>query len=48
MLRVGWEPPFGGYLEERVRTLANQSYYGGDLREYTPTIGPFPTTAITM
>ena len=32
MLRIGWEPPFGGYLEERVRTLANQSYYGGDLR----------------
>ena len=32
MLRVGWEPPFGGYLEERVRTLANQTYYGGDPR----------------
>ncbi len=26
MLRLGWEPPFGGYLEERVRTVANQSY----------------------
>jgi hypothetical protein len=26
MLRVGWEPPFGGYLEERVRTLVNQGY----------------------
>ena len=26
MLRVGWEPPFGGYLEGRVRTLANQAY----------------------
>ena len=26
MLRVGWEPPFGGYLEGRVRTLVNQSY----------------------
>jgi hypothetical protein len=26
MLRAGWEPEFGGYLEERVRTLANQSY----------------------
>ena len=26
MLRIGWEPPFGGYLEERVRTLANQDY----------------------
>jgi hypothetical protein len=34
MLRIGWEPPFGGYLQERVRTLANQSYYGGDLRQY--------------
>ena len=36
MLRVGWEPPFGGYLEVRARTLANQSYYGGDSRQYTP------------
>lgn len=26
MLRIGWEPPFGGYLEERVRTLINQTY----------------------
>jgi hypothetical protein len=26
MLRIGWEPPFGGYLEERVRTLVNQNY----------------------
>jgi hypothetical protein len=26
MLRVGWTPPFGGYLEERVRMLQNQSY----------------------
>jgi Capsule assembly protein Wzi len=26
MLRIGWTPPFGGYLEERVRMLANQSY----------------------
>ena len=26
MLRVGWTPPFGGYLEERVRTLINQNY----------------------
>jgi hypothetical protein len=42
MLRVGWEPPFGGYLEERIRTLANQTYYGGDLRAYSPTIGAFP------
>ncbi len=36
MLRVGWEPPFGGYLEERVRTVANQTYYGGDSRVYSP------------
>jgi hypothetical protein len=34
MLRLGWEPPFGGYLQLRARTLANQSYYGGDLRQY--------------
>jgi hypothetical protein len=26
MLRIGWTPPFGGYLEERVRVLQNQSY----------------------
>ena len=26
MLRIGWEPPFGGYLEERVRTVVNQNY----------------------
>ncbi|MDP9008882.1 MAG: hypothetical protein M3N91_09305 [Pseudomonadota bacterium] len=42
MLRVGWEPPFGGYLEERVRTLQNQTYYGGDNRSYVPTPGAFP------
>jgi Capsule assembly protein Wzi len=43
MLRVGWEPPFGGYLEERVRTLQNQSYYGGDVRAYSPSNPPaFP------
>jgi Capsule assembly protein Wzi len=42
MLRVGWEPPFGGYLEERVRTLQNQTYYGGDRRTYSPTPGAFP------
>jgi hypothetical protein len=36
MLRLGWEPPFGGYLEARARTLVNQSYYGGDSRQYTP------------
>jgi hypothetical protein len=42
MLRVGWEPPFGGYLEERVRTLVNQTYFGGDLRQYSPTARAFP------
>ena len=42
MLRVGWEPPFGGYLEERVRTLQNQNYYGGDRRTYAPTPAAFP------
>ncbi len=36
MLRLGWEPPFGGYLQLRARTLANESYYGGDSRQYTP------------
>ena len=42
MLRVGWEPPFGGYLEARVRTLQNQTYYGGDNRTFVPTPGAFP------
>jgi hypothetical protein len=42
MLRVGWEPPFGGYLEERVRTLVNQNYFGGDSRAYSPTFTPYP------
>jgi Capsule assembly protein Wzi len=42
MLRVGWEPPFGGYLEERVRTLANQTYFGGDSRTYSPANAAFP------
>jgi len=37
MLRVGWFPSFGGYLEERIRTVANQSYYAyGDTRVYNP------------
>lgn len=36
MLRIGWEPPFGGYLQERVRTVANENYYGGDIRQYMP------------
>jgi len=42
MLRIGWEPPFGGYLEERVRTLVNQNYYGGDTRTYIPGSSAFP------
>ncbi len=43
MLRVGWLPDFGGYLEERVRTLVNQTYYGGDRRTYAPPPpGAFP------
>jgi Capsule assembly protein Wzi len=41
MLRVGWEPRFGGYLQGRIRTLANQGYYGGDLRDYSAAIAPF-------
>ncbi|HYM42638.1 MAG TPA: capsule assembly Wzi family protein, partial [Steroidobacteraceae bacterium] len=38
MLRLGWEPPFGGYFEARARTLVNQTYYagGGEHRQYTP------------
>jgi hypothetical protein len=45
MLRVGWEPPFGGYLEARVRTLANEDYYGGDTRQYVPgEPAPYPYT----
>jgi hypothetical protein len=34
MLRIGWEPPFGGYLEERVRTLVNQIYGVYPYRHY--------------
>ena len=34
MLRIGWEPPFGGYLEERVRTLVNQTYGEYPYRHY--------------
>ncbi|HXY96002.1 MAG TPA: capsule assembly Wzi family protein [Steroidobacteraceae bacterium] len=37
MLRVGWEPPLGGYVEVRIRTLANQDYYAvGEQRDYVP------------
>jgi len=32
MLRLGWEPSFGGSLETRVRTIANASYSGGGYR----------------
>ena len=42
MLRIGWEPPFGGYLEERVRTVVNQNYYGGNTRTYIPGTSAFP------
>ncbi|MGC1729685.1 MAG: capsule assembly Wzi family protein, partial [Steroidobacteraceae bacterium] len=35
MLRIGWEPPFGGYLELRAHSLVNQTYYGGDVRQYS-------------
>ena len=34
MLRIGWEPPFGGYLEERVRTVVNQIYGDYPYRHY--------------
>jgi hypothetical protein len=42
MLRIGWEPPFGGYLEERIRAVVNQNYYGDDLRTYKPGTTPYP------
>jgi Capsule assembly protein Wzi len=42
MLRVGWEPRFGGYLQARIRTLTNQGYYGGDSRDYSAANVPFP------
>jgi hypothetical protein len=42
MLRIGWEPPFGGYLEERVRTVVNQTYFGGDIRQYVPGNSAYP------
>jgi hypothetical protein len=36
-LRVGWLPSFGGYLEERVRTVANQTYFApGETQAYDP------------
>jgi Capsule assembly protein Wzi len=42
MLRIGWEPPFGGYLEERIRSVVNQTYFGGDLRTYVPGNAAYP------
>jgi hypothetical protein len=35
MLRIGWEPPFGGYLEERVRYVVNQEYGIVPYRHYS-------------
>ena len=35
MLRIGWEPQFGGYLEERVRYLVNQQYGIFPYRHYS-------------
>lgn len=35
MLRVGWEPPFAGYLEGRVRYLVNQEYGVYPYRHYS-------------
>ena len=36
MLRIGWEPPFGGYLQEQFHAVQNENYYGGDSRQYYP------------
>jgi hypothetical protein len=36
MLRIGWTPPFGGYLQEQMRTLVNENYYGTYTRQYSP------------
>jgi hypothetical protein len=42
-LRAGWFPSFGGYLEERIRIVANQNYYTfGELRTYDPNGVPYP------
>jgi hypothetical protein len=35
MLRVGWEPPFEGYLEAKVRYLVNQNYGAYPYRHYS-------------
>lgn len=42
MLRLGWTPPFGGYLEQRVRTVANQIYYGSYSRRYVADPPAYP------
>ncbi|HET7757764.1 MAG TPA: capsule assembly Wzi family protein, partial [Steroidobacteraceae bacterium] len=43
LLRVGWEPPFGGYLELRARTLANQTYAAvGAQRQFVSGEVPYP------
>jgi hypothetical protein len=43
MLRVGWFPSFGGYLEERIRTVANQTYYAyGETQAYNPNGVAYP------
>lgn len=40
MLRLGWEPQFGGLLQLRARTVANESYSGNDYeRGYDFAIG---------
>jgi len=41
MLRVGWEPPFGGYLEERIRTVRIRLIMR-DLRTYVPGNAAYP------
>jgi hypothetical protein len=35
MLRLGWEPPFTGYLEGRVRYLVNQEYGSFPYKHYS-------------
>jgi hypothetical protein len=43
MLRAGWVPTFGGYLEERVRVVANQTYADvGEQRNYVAGAIPYP------
>jgi hypothetical protein len=43
MLRAGWYPSFGGYLEEQIRIVANQTYYAnGEQRTYYAGSAPYP------